>query len=121
MLFDLSYLTEQKLDELVPKITEEREEIIDENNKERALKYLLIGIILFAIFCLSVIFLVDQTDGNKAFLCIVFGMLAFTMIPLYLSRKVSKAEELMDTHFAVTSAKIKLLMLRQFCCLTKKV
>lgn len=53
----------------------------------------MIGIILFAIFCLSVIFLVKPEDGNTDFLCIVLSMLAFTITPLYLSKKVSKAKE----------------------------
>ena len=70
-----------------------REWIIDEDDKDRANKYLLIGVILFAIFSLSVMFLVKPEDGNKAFLCIVFSMLAFTIIPLILAKKVSKAKE----------------------------
>lgn len=93
MLFDLSYLTERALDQLVSRGIEKREWIIDEDDKDRANKYLLIGIILFAIFCLSVIFLVKPEDGNTAFLCIVLNMLAFTITPLYLSKKVSKAKE----------------------------
>lgn len=93
MLFDLSYLTERALDQLVSRGIEKREWIIDEDDKDRANKYLLIGIILFAIFCLSVIFLVKPEDGNTAFLCIVLSMLAFTITPLYLSKKVSKAKE----------------------------
>ena len=72
---------------------EKREYIIDEDDKDRANKYLLIGVILFAIFSLSVIFLVKREDGDKAFLCIVLGMLAFTIIPLILAKKVSKAKE----------------------------
>ena len=63
------------------------------SGKGRANKYLLIGVILFAIFSLSVIFLVKREDGDKAFLCIVLGMLAFTIIPLILAKKVSKAKE----------------------------
>lgn len=70
-----------------------REYIIDEDDKDRANKYLLIGVILFAIFSLSVMFLVKPEDGDKAFLCIVFSMLAFTIIPLILAKKVSKAKE----------------------------
>lgn len=93
MLFDLSYLTERALDQLVSRGIEKREYIIDEDDKDRANKYLLIGVILFAIFSLSVIFLVKREDGDKAFLCIVLGMLAFTIIPLILAKKVSKAKE----------------------------
>lgn len=93
MLFDLSYLTEKALDQLVSRGIEKREYIIDEDDKDRANKYLLIGVILFAIFSLSVIFLVKREDGDKAFLCIVLGMLAFTIIPLILAKKVSKAKE----------------------------
>lgn len=93
MLFDLSYLTNRALEELVSRSIEKREYIIDEDDKDRANKYLLIGIILFAIFSLSVIFLVKREDGDKAFLCIVLGMLAFTIIPLILAKKVSKAKE----------------------------
>lgn len=93
MLFDLSYLTERALEELVSRGIEKREYIIDEDDKDRANKYLLIGVILFAIFSLSVMFLVKPEDGNKAFLCIVFSMLAFTIIPLILAKKVSKAKE----------------------------
>lgn len=93
MLFDLSYLTERALDQLVSRGVEKREWIIDEDDKDRANKYLLIGVILFAIFSLSVIFLVKREDGDKAFLCIVLGMLAFTIIPLILAKKVSKAKE----------------------------
>jgi hypothetical protein len=93
MLFDLSYLTERALDQLVSRGIEKREYIIDEDDKDRANKYLLIGVILFAIFSLSVMFLVKREDGDKAFLCIVLGMLAFTIIPLILAKKVSKAKE----------------------------
>ena len=93
MLFDLSYLTERALDQLVSRGIEKREYIIDEDDKDRANKYLLIGVILFAIFSLSIIFLVKREDGDKAFLCIVLGMLAFTIIPLILAKKVSKAKE----------------------------
>ena len=93
MLFDLSYLTERALEELVSRGIEKREYIIDEDDKDRANKYLLIGVILFAIFSLSVMFLVKREDGDKAFLCIVFSMLAFTIIPLILAKKVSKAKE----------------------------
>lgn len=93
MLFDLSYLTERALEGLVSRGVEKREYIIDEDDKDRANKYLLIGVILFAIFSLSVIFLVKREDGDKAFLCIVLGMLAFTIIPLILAKKVSKAKE----------------------------
>lgn len=93
MLFDLSYLTERALDQLVSRGIEKREYIIDEDDKDRANKYLLTGVILFAIFSLSVMFLVKPEDGNKAFLCIVFSMLAFTIIPLILAKKVSKAKE----------------------------
>lgn len=93
MLFDLSYLTERALEELVSRGIEKREYIIDEDDKDRANKYLLIGVILFAIFSLSVMFLVKPEDGNKAFLCIVLSMLAFTIIPLILTKKVSKAKE----------------------------
>ena len=93
MLFDLSYLTERALEGLVSRGIEKREYIIDEDDKDRANKYLLIGVILFAIFSLSVIFLVKREDGDKAFLCIVLGMLAFTIIPLILAKKVSKAKE----------------------------
>ena len=93
MLFDYSYLTERALEELVLRGVEKREYMIDEDDKERGVKYLFIGIILFAIFCLSVIFLVKPEDGDKAFFCIVFGMVAFTTIPLYLSKKVSKAKK----------------------------
>lgn len=93
MLFDLSYLTERALNQLVSRGIEKREYIIDEDDKDRANKYLLIGVILFAIFSLSVMFLVKPEDGNKAFLCIVFSMLAFTIIPLILAKKVSKAKE----------------------------
>lgn len=93
MLFDLSYLTERALDQLVSRGIKKREYIIDEDDKDRANKYLLIGVILFAIFSLSVMFLVKPEDGNKAFLCIVFSMLAFTIIPLILVKKVSKAKE----------------------------
>lgn len=93
MLFDLSYLTERALEGLVSRGIEKREWIIDEDDKDRANKYLLIGVILFAIFSLSVMFLVKPEDGNKAFLCIVFSMLAFTIIPLILAKKVSKAKE----------------------------
>ena len=93
MLFDLSYLTERALEELVSRGIEKREYIIDEDDKDRANKYLLIGVILFAIFSLSVIFLVKREDGDKAFLCIIFSMLAFTIIPLILAKKVSKAKE----------------------------
>ena len=93
MLFDLSYLTERALDQLVSRGIEKREYIIDEDDKDRANKYLLIGVILFAIFSLSVIFLVKREDGDKAFLCIVLGMLVFTIIPLILAKKVSKAKE----------------------------
>ena len=93
MIFDLSYLTERALEGLVSRGIEKREYIIDEDDKDRANKYLLIGVILFAIFSLSVIFLVKREDGDKAFLCIVFSMLAFTIIPLILAKKVSKAKE----------------------------
>lgn len=93
MLFDLSYLTNRALDQLVSRSVEKREYIIDEDDKDRANKYLLIGVILFAIFSLSVMFLVKPEDGDKAFLCIVFSMLAFTIIPLILAKKVSKAKE----------------------------
>lgn len=93
MLFDLSYLTERALDQLVSRGIEKREYIIDEDDKDRANKYILIGVILFAIFSLSVIFLVKREDGDKAFLCIVLSMLAFTIIPLILAKKVSKAKE----------------------------
>ena len=93
MLFDLSYLTERALEGLVSRGIEKREYIIDEDDKDRANKYLLIGVILFAIFSLSVIFLVKREDGDKAFLCIVLSMLAFTIIPLILAKKVSKAKE----------------------------
>lgn len=93
MLFDLSYLTERALDQLVSRGIEKREYIIDEDDKDRANKYLLIGIILFAIFCLSVIFLVKPEDGDKAFLCIVLSVVPFIIMPLYLSKKVSKAKE----------------------------
>ena len=93
MLFDLSYLTERALEGLVSRGIEKREYIIDEDDKDRANKNLLIGVILFAIFSLSVMFLVKPEDGNKAFLCIVFSMLAFTIIPLILAKKVSKAKE----------------------------
>lgn len=93
MLFDLSYLTERALEGLVSRGIEKREYIIDEDDKDRANKYLLIGVILFAIFSLSVMFLVKPEDGNKAFLCIVLSMLAFTIIPLILAKKVSKAKE----------------------------
>lgn len=93
MLFDLSYLTERALDQLVSRGIEKREYIIDEDDKDRANKYLLIGVILFAIFSLSVIFFIKPEDGDKAFLCIVFSMLAFTIIPLILAKKVSKAKE----------------------------
>lgn len=93
MLFNLSYLTERALDQLVSRGIEKREYIIDEDDKDRANKYLLIGVILFAIFSLSVMFLVKREDGDKAFLCIVLGMLAFTIIPLILAKKVSKAKE----------------------------
>ena len=93
MLFDLSYLTERALEGLVSRGIEKREYIIDEDDKDRANKYLLIGVILFAIFSLSVMFLVKREDGDKAFLCIVLGMLAFTIIPLILAKKVSKAKE----------------------------
>lgn len=93
MLFDLSYLTEKALEGLVSRGIEKREWIIDEDDKDRANKYLLIGVILFAIFSLSVMFLVKREDGDKAFLCIVFSMLAFTIIPLILAKKVSKAKE----------------------------
>lgn len=79
MLFDLSYLTERALDQLVSRGIEKREYIIDEDDKDRANKYLLTGVILFAVFCLSVIFSIKPEDGNKAFLCIVFSMLAFTI------------------------------------------
>ena len=88
MLFDLSYLTERALDQLVSRGIKKREYIIDEDDKDRANKYLLIGVILFAIFSLSVMFLVKPEDGNKAFLCIVFSMLAFTIIPLILAKKL---------------------------------
>ena len=50
MLFDLSYLTERALEGLVSRGIEKREYIIDEDDKDRANKYLLIGVILFAIF-----------------------------------------------------------------------
>ena len=93
MLFDLSYLTERALDQLVSRGIEKREYIIDEDDKDRGVKYLFVGVILFAIFCLSVIFLVKPEDGNKSFISIVISMLAFTIIPLYLSKKVSKAKE----------------------------
>lgn len=93
MLFDLSYLTERALDQLVSRSVEKREYIIDEDDKDRANKYLLIGVILFAVFCLSVIFSIKPEDGDKAFLCIVVSMLAFTIIPLILAKKVSKARE----------------------------
>ena len=90
MLFDLSYLTERALDQLVSRGIEKREYIIDEDDTDRANKYLLIGVILFAIFSLSVIFFIKLEDGNKAFLCIVFSMLAFTIIPLILAKKLAK-------------------------------
>ncbi len=61
MLFDYSYLTERALEELVLRGVEKREYMIDEDDKERGVKYLFIGIILFAIFCLSVIF--SKTRG----------------------------------------------------------
>ena len=44
MLFDLSYLTERALEELVSRGIEKREYIIDEDDKDRANKYLLIGV-----------------------------------------------------------------------------
>lgn len=93
MLFDLSYLTNRALDQLVSRSIEKRDYIIDEDDTNRMNKYLLIGVILFAIFSLSVMFLVKPEDGNKAFLYIVFSMLAFTIIPLILAKKVSKAKE----------------------------
>ena len=93
MLFDLSYLTERALEELVSRGIEKREYIIDEDDKDRANKYLLIGVILFAVFSLSVIFFIKPEDGDKACLCIMFSMLAFTLIPLILAKKVSKAKE----------------------------
>lgn len=93
MLFDLSYLTERALEDLVSRGLEKREYIIDEDDKDRMNKYLLIGVILFAVFSLSVMFLVKREDGDKAFLCIVFSLLAFTIIPLILAKKVSKAKE----------------------------
>ena len=93
MLFDLSYLTERALEGLVSRGIEKREYIIDEDDKDRMNKYLLIGVILFAVFSLSVIFFIKPEDGDKAFLCIVLGMLAFTIIPLILAKKVSKAKE----------------------------
>lgn len=93
MLFDLSYLTNRALDQLVSRSVEKREYIIDEDDKDRMNKYLLIGVILFAVFSLSVIFLVKREDGDKAFLCIVVSMLAFTIIPLILAKKVSKTKE----------------------------
>ena len=100
MLFDLSYLTERALDQLVSRGIEKREYIIDEDDKDRANKYLLIGVILFAIFSLSVMFLVKPEDGNKAFLCIVFSMLAFTIIPLIL-----------PTHYILNLAAVTTLVL----------
>lgn len=93
MLFDLSYLTNRALEELVSRSIEKRDYIIDEDDTNRMNKYLLTGVILFAVFCLSVIFSIKPEDGDKAFLCIVVSMLAFTIIPLILAKKVSKARE----------------------------
>ena len=93
MLFDLSYLTNRVLEELVSRSIEKRDYIIDEDDTNRMNKYLLTGVILFAVFCLSVIFSIKPEDGDKAFLCIVVSMLAFTIIPLILAKKVSKARE----------------------------
>lgn len=93
MLFDLSYLTNQALDQLVSRSIEKRDYIIDEDDTNRMNKYLLTGVILFAVFCLSVIFLTKPEDGDKAFLCIVLSLLAFTIIPLILAKKVSKTRE----------------------------
>lgn len=93
MFFDYSYLTKQKLDELVPKITKEREAIIDENNTDRRNKYLFIALIIFAIFCLCVMYFANPIDGDKAFISIVLSIVPFTAIALYLSKKVSEAEE----------------------------
>ena len=64
MLFDLSYLTERALDQLVSRGIEKREWIIDEDDKDRANKYLLIGIILFAIF-LFICNIFSKTRGWK--------------------------------------------------------
>lgn len=93
MLFDLSYLTNRALEELVSRSIEKRDYIIDEDDTNRMNKYLLTDVILFAVFCLSVIFSIKPEDGDKAFLCIVLSMLAFTIIPLILAKKVSKARE----------------------------
>ena len=93
MLFDLSYLTNRALEELVSRSIEKRDYIIDEDDTNRMNKYLLSGVILFAVVCLSVIFSIKPEDGDKAFLCIVVSMLAFTIIPLILAKKVSKARE----------------------------
>lgn len=93
MLFDLSYLTNRALEELVSRSIEKRDYIIDEDDTNRMNKYLLTGVILFAVFCLSVIFSIKSENGDKAFLCIVVSMLAFTIIPLILAKKVSKARE----------------------------
>ena len=93
MLFDLSYLTNRALEELVSRSIEKRDYIIDEDDTNRMNKYLLTGVILFAVFCLSVIFSIKPEDGDKTFLCIVVSMLAFTIIPLILAKKVSKARE----------------------------
>lgn len=93
MLFDYSYLTEKALDDLVPKITKEREEIIEEDNKDRRNKYLFIALLIFCIFVLSIILLVQPADGNKAFIFIVFSIVPFAATAIYLSEKVNEAEE----------------------------
>ena len=93
MLFDYSYLTEKVLDDLVPKITKEREEIIEEDNKDRRNKYLFIALLIFCIFVLSIILLVQPADGNKAFIFIVFSIVPFAATAIYLSEKVNEAEE----------------------------
>ena len=93
MLFDYSYLTEKALDDLVPKITKEREEIIEEDNKDRRNKYLFIALLIFCIFVLSIILLVQPADGNKAFIFIIFSIVPFAATAIYLSEKVNEAEE----------------------------
>jgi hypothetical protein len=93
MLFDYSYLTEKVLDELVPKIIKEREEIIEEDNKDRTNKYLFIALIAFIIFVLCVILLARPDDGNKAFIFIISSIVPFAATAIYLSEKVNKAEE----------------------------
>lgn len=93
MIFNLSYLTEKELEVLVEKATKKRARIIDEENTDRRNMYLFIALIVFVVFFLCVIHLVEPIDRDKAFASTVFGMLFFVVTAIYLSKKVGEAEE----------------------------